>query len=380
MGEGLISPYKSFADSHLYLGLKVTKGQDFFYEGQDKSPRPYLHYPPGIGLTIWGMYHFLGYEGDLHLFVPQILPIVTHSLSFLLIFVLSLLLTHSLILAFLSLIIFTITPMSLYYGHVIEHMPISLPFILMALISYYSFLTKKQWKYIIATLISSALASFYCWTGFFILPALIIHQLIISRFHPIEKTKSFILLAIIQELAMSAFLLGQIYWADNFTFQAFSEGFSRRILGSTFENFTLLNLISVNWQFTRALFTHPLIFSGLIFLVDCLRKLIFQKKLPLSYQIAVISLFIGAAYVVVFPYNSVHEFAQFYLIPFFVLSPVLLLQEISSRYLKRKRVLFLAICLCLILLVFIDGKDTIYNHYTMNGEYPIETPLLEIFK
>lgn len=205
--EGLISPYKSFADSHLYLGLGVTKGQDFFYNGPNEKPRPYLHYPSGIGLTIYAMYHFLGYEGNTHLFIPQLLPLTTSSVSFFLVFLLSYLWTRSLSLSLIGVILFVLTPMSLYYGHIIEHQPISLPFILLSLLFYFYYLKEEKPQWMIATFLASLGASFYCWTGFFILPTLVVHQIILGRTKRLKLKRRFVLWAMIIWICTSVLLL-----------------------------------------------------------------------------------------------------------------------------------------------------------------------------
>lgn len=373
--EGSFSAFKSFADSHLYLGLQTTKGQDFYYNGPGQPPRPYDHYPGGVGVVVWLMFHLFGFEGDTHLFVPQLLPIFMHSISLFLVFLTAWFWTKSKVLSLASAIIFILLPISIYYAHVLERVQETLPFILLALLFYHFYLKKKKAIFVLGIFLSATLGSFFCWGGFFILPVIVGHQLITSGFRPNKKTKKFILLAILIEFLLTVLTLGQIYWADNFSFNSFYEAYSRRVLGCSevecWQKINIFDFLSINNHFLQTMFGPLIYFTGIIFIIKSSFSLIKRVKLSQASQLALLFFLIGAAYLIFFPYNTIyHEFSQFYLIPFFTFTPVLLLER-RLKALIKKHVFFVFLIIAGTLLVmFFMERGMIYKRYV----YPNTTP------
>lgn len=378
--EGGAAVVQSYADSHLYLGLPVTKGQNFIYNGPGKLPRPYLHTPPGEGLTIWAMYHFFGYEGNLTLLMPQLLPLITQTLSFILIAVIALIMTRSLVLSVFATLIFTLLPMSLYFGHVNEISMITLPFVLISLIAYFYYLQKPKLMYLILLLGASAFSTFYCWTGFFILPVIGAHQLIYSKFKPNKKQVLFIVNCFLWELLLIFLVFGQIYWADNFTFNTLKEGFDRRILGNTYPKVGVFEFLQIWLGYIKKWFTLPVSLTSLFFSIVIIARRILGRKIPLQIQIIFISFFIGLGPVMSMPYQTIgNEYWSFNLIPFFTLSIIMIFKYLYNKF-SKNRLYFYLIATAFIFVLFLSGKEVIYNYYTNGGKYVSEkSHFVEIF-
>jgi hypothetical protein len=380
VNEGSAAFAKSFAMSHLYLGLSVTKGQNFFYNGQEEAPRPYLHLPPGLGLTVWAMYHFLGYENELQLFMPLLLPLISQTLSFILIAIIAVIMTNSLLLSAYATLIFALLPISLYFGHIVETPVAALPFVLLSLIAYLYYLRKPQLRYQYLLLGASAFSAFYCWTGFFILPVIGVHQLIFSKFKPNKSQILFIISCFLWEFLLVFLIFGQIYWADNFSFNTLNEGFDRRVLGDTYTKVSLFEFIQICLNHIKNIFTLPISLTALFFSIINIKNRLSGKKLSINTQVIFVSLFIGLGPVLSFPYVAIgHEFWFFGLIPFFTLSTIMLFKYLYNKFSNNKRY-FYVIMAVFIFVIFLFGKKVIYNDYTSSGVYlPEKGYFIEIF-
>lgn len=372
LNEGSAAFTKSFAASHLYLGLSVTKGQSFFYNGPNEAPRPYLHQPPGLGLTVWIIEHFFGYQGELEQFWPLVLPLIPQTISFILIAAITIIMTGSLLLSVCATSIFTLIPISIYFGHITESMIVTLPFVLVSLISYLFYLKKGHLKYLFLLLGATTFSAFYCWTGLYILPVIVIHQLIIFRFKPNKDGLKFIFASVLWEFLLVFLIFGQIYWAGNFSFGALEEGGGRRILGDTYTKVDILEFMQICLTQIKSLYTLPICLSAIFFSLACLLKKLSGKKISINSQIVFISLFIGLGPVLSFPYITIyHGYWYFILIPFFILSAIIVLKYLYRR-LSNKKSVFYIIVVAFIFTIFLSGKALIYNYYTAGGKYPPE--------
>jgi hypothetical protein len=378
--EGSAAVIESFANSHLYLGLPVTKGQNFYYNGANEAPRPYLHTPPGLGLTVWAMYHFFGYEGSLTLLMPQLLPLIIQTLSFILIAIIAIITTGSLLFSIFTTLLFTLLPISLYLGRINETAVATLPFVLISLIVYYYYLRKPQLKYQYLLLVASTFSTFYCWTGFFILPVISIHQLIYSKFKPNKSQTLFIIKCFLWELLLVLLVFGQIYWADNFSFNTLKEGFNRRIMGYSYTKMGLFEFLQICLNRIKNLFTLPISLTALFFLLANIRNKLSGKKLSVNTQVILISLFIGLGPVLLTPYQTIdNEFWFFNLIPFFTFSTLMVFKYLYGKFSNYKWY-FYTIMVTFVFILLLSGKDLIYNYYTKNGKYlPEKGHFIEIF-
>ncbi len=381
INEGSAAVFESFANSHLYFGLSVTKGQNFYYNGTSVAPRPYLHLPPGMGLTIWAMYHFFGYENQLTLLMPQLLPLIAQTASFILIAIITIVITDSLLLSVFATSIFALLPISLYFGHIAETTVATLPFVLLSLIAYLYYLRKPKLRYLILLLGASAFSAFYCWTGLFILPVIGIHQFIYSRFKPNKSQILFIISCFLWELILIFSLFGQIYWADNLSFNTLKEGYGRRLLGDTYAKVNITEFIQICLNYIKNLFTLPISLTALFFSLVNVKNRLSGKKISINVQIIFISLFIGLGPVLSIPYVTIyHEFWFFGLIPFFILSTTMVLKYLYNKFSNNRRY-FYAIMMVFIFFVFLFGKGVIYNHYTNDQNYlPEKGHFMTIFK
>jgi 4-amino-4-deoxy-L-arabinose transferase-like glycosyltransferase len=384
--EGGAAAVGSFANSHLYLGLPVTKGQNFYYNGANEAPRPYLHTPPGPGLTIWAMYHFFGYEGSLTLLMPQLLPLIAQTISFILIAIIVLIMTNSLLLSVFATLIFTLLPMSIYFGHINEISMIASPFVLISLIAYLYYLRKPKLRYLILLLGASTLSAFYCWTGLFILPVMGVHQLIYSKFKPNKKQILFIIDCFLWELILIFLVFGQIYWADNFSFNTLKEGFDRRVMGNTSTKVGIVGFLQIYLNSINKWFTLPIFLTALFYSLLNIKNKLSGKILSINTQIIFVSLFIGLGPVLSIPYQTINvnhtianEYWSFNLIPFFILSTIMVFKYLYDKFLNKRKYVY-TIMAAFLFVVFLFGKDTIYNSYTKNGKYlPEKGHFIEIF-
>jgi len=227
---------------------------------------------------------------------------------------------------------------------------------------------------------ASAISAFYCWTGFFILPVIGIHQLIYSKFKPSKSQIAFIIKCFLWELLLVILVFGQIYWADNFSFHTLKEGVDRRIFGNTYVKVGLFEFLQICLNHIKNSFTLPVSLTALFFLLANLWKRLSGKKLSLNTQVIFVFLFIGLGPVLSSPYTSIgHEFWFFGLIPFFILSTMVVFKYLHVKFLKNQRY-FYAIMALFIFVIFLFGKEVIYNNYTKGGMHlPEKGHFVEIF-
>ena len=207
------------ARSHLLLGLQKTYGQDFFYEGLGKEPIPYLHHPPGVGISLAIILKFLNF-GDLDkpFWQERILPTFYHLGSYFLFFFLSLSFFKSLKAAFISLLIFVLVPMSLYYGRMVSHEPPTLFFLLLTTFLYLKYVEKKKNLFKYGFFLSLFFSCFYGWPGFYFIPVVLFLNFIDFRKKRF-KTDHFFWQLIFFEVLLLLIFFGQIFVANKFSFQ-----------------------------------------------------------------------------------------------------------------------------------------------------------------
>lgn len=378
--EGSAAFTKSFAASHLYLGLSVTKGQSFFYNGPNEAPRPYLHQPPGLGLAVWMMDHFFGYQGQLEQYWPLFFPLMFQTISFVFIAIITIVMTSSLFLSICATLIFTLLPISIYFGHVTESMIVTLPFVMISVTFYYYYLNKQKIKYLLLLIGATTVSAFFCWTGIYILPVMVVHMLIISKFKPDKKQFKFLAISTLWEVLIVFTLFGQIYWADNFSFNALKDGYDRRILGYTNTKVNIFEFIKICLHHIKEMYTWPVCITAIIFSLANILKKISYKKVSLECQIIFVSLFIGLGPIISLPYISTgHQFWFFCLIPFFLFSSIAVLKYLYKRFTGRL-IPFYIIASIYIFGVFLSGKNLIYGYYTNYGMYfPEKGHFVEVF-
>ncbi len=168
-----------FVKSHIYYGLRFTKGQDIFYETKE----PYKHHPPGLGLLLTATYTTFGFK-----------PVIARGLG--LIFYIGIMTISILLLKesfrknkrllLFYVLILSIIPISTVYGKHIPQLEGSIQVFLILFTAHFyikrirdNYVSdKKQTRIII---IGSVLASFYSEAGILFVVLLCANEIFIAK-------------------------------------------------------------------------------------------------------------------------------------------------------------------------------------------------------
>lgn len=368
------------ARSHIFLGLRKTFGQDFFYEGLGKEPIPYVHHPPGVGLNLAIILRFLNF-GDLDrpFWQERLLPTFYHVGSLLLIFFLSRNFFQSLKAAFISSVLFVLMPMSLYYGRMVSHEPPTLFFLLLTTFLFLKFRSEGRKIIKIGFFISLFFSCLYGWPGFYFIPVVLALDFVDYGKRRI-KTDKFFWQLVFYEIFLLFVFFGQIFVANQFSFRPTIELIKKKN-ALPYEGglpyFKIPWLILLGRRFF-SFFTPIVAIPGGIYLVYLTFKRVFRdkvEKLASWQRMSLIFFFISLVHVFVWRLGSNLPYWQIYFLPALILSSThifLSVEKILKSLIKSKIWSPALICLYYSLIFYIlirESQPLVWELYTKGGEF-----------
>ncbi|HEX8036754.1 MAG TPA: glycosyltransferase family 39 protein [Ktedonobacterales bacterium] len=336
--NGLV--FESAAINHIRYGLAFTKGQDYFDEstrlytysagtihptgvssdqqfqylltGQSR-PVLYGHHPPLLGLTVAGSLLVFGY----HFWSVRLVPITFTMLGLILFYSLMWLLFDP-VTASLSAVLFISFPITAYYGRNVAHESPTLCCALGVALCYVLWRRSQRTRWLVAMAACMALGMAYGWPMLFcalILPAL--DWLAIRRVH-------WGLVAATVGAGTLIFLvvIAQISWASGWSLNALEDAFLLRSATVTPRE---AYAVSIPWPIT--ILVRNAIDFGLwtLLLLPALWRFFVARVRTegFSMRLQFIALFglVGLTHILVFHVGAaVHDYWQFYLIPYYAAS------------------------------------------------------------
>ena len=333
--NGLV--FESAAINHIRFGLGFTKGQDFFDASVNPpvitpssihpqgvsdarefqylltgpaQPELYGHHPPLLALTVAGSLLLFGY----HFWVVRLVPIVFTLAALLLFYLLMTLLFDRRVAAFASLLFITF-PITAYYGRDVAHEAPTMACEMGMALCYLLWRRSGRDAWLAGVAISVALGGAYGWPMFFFGWILLtLHTLAVRRF----QWRLALVTAGLATL-MFALVILQIDWANNWSLAALKAIFLERTASYGAGSGIIQAYLWLKWIMHHNLlnfgpWTWLALPAALVFL-----WLRFRRE-GLSPRIQLIALFGlgGLAHILVFRDGAyVHDYWQFYLIPFY---------------------------------------------------------------
>lgn len=313
--------FSGVARVHVEKGLGFTRGQDWIYNSdnpyewrgpQPDEARPYGHHPPGLGLTLAGVFGLFGQSRA----AARTATIVSHLATLLLLMLAAGRWTRGSPAAVaLTGLLVALVPMSGFFGRNVSHEAWVLPWLLLATIVYVRRIeraddgTPAEDAGICAFI---AIGALYDWPGFY-LPAILVFSEILRR-RPFSRLNRAL---VATTVGIAALVIGHIAWAAPDGIHLLRSGAEKRVDPSVL-GFTRKDWLQRVWDFTTQTYTRQVVWAALAaaaawLLAAAGRR--FRGVGPAGVFVAIWALF-GAIHVVAFPGGSwVHPYWMFYWMP-----------------------------------------------------------------
>lgn len=262
------------------------------------------------------------------------------------------------------------TPMFNYFGKAINHEPLVLLFVLMAVYSFFSWITTQKKQWFIWFLVSAFLTGISGWHGYLLYPflTLVAAVKVKNKFFRSLWALGILLLTFLAHQLHTVLITGQ------FNFELFSQFLIRigvsqqdpiqaQIINFSYPKFLLQETRWLTIYYTRFL----LVCTGLWGLAFGLRRLK-KQKISLSEVIILTLLAFGASVPLLFGQQAfIHDYLNFYLAPFLTLAAAAFIISLQKIFPK-------AIVIILGLLVttgiFLERKSYLSVLQAGNGAQP----------
>ena len=305
--------HATFARSHLDRGLRVTRGQNYFYNPSLETGSVYAHHPPAPALTLAVVYRLTGRDGPA---VTRITAVLFHVLATWLFYGFARRLFARDQEVVLATALFMVVPESTFFGRMMNHEVLVLPAVILMVRGYWESLqgewTTPRWTTaLVAGAVSATLAG---WAGFFAIGACAAHagwDLLVRR-----NRRALAALIVLSTIGPVLFALdiAHVVWV-----LGGDVAYLREVLESRMGSGTpygvgpwFWRVVELHWRYfgvTSLCAVAALGYRGLRTLRDIA---------PTDPAVDVGSIFLlaGAAYVVVFNLGAVqHDYWQFFLLP-----------------------------------------------------------------
>lgn len=378
--------FESIAITQIRYGLGFTKGQDFYdptvnppQYGADgigplgidpatqfqyflsgpTHPVIYGHHPPLLGLTVAASFLIFGY----HYWSERLVPIV-YTLGALVIFYLLMNLLFDPLIATFSAALFAVFPITAYYGRDVAHEAPTLFWILGMMLCYALWTRTTRRRWLVALAVCVCVGAYYGWPMIYFAGILFAVETLRSR----RLHLGFLAATVGAALAMFALIVYQIYIAAGDSLWTLQAVAFTRSGGSVTGSDTLLGWLGHVMDSNRGDFgvwtwvAAPLAIG---FLIAQGRRERLSPRLVVIIALALgglahIAIWREAAYI--------HEYWQFYLIPFYAAAigwaGVALARRASN--LRGQEVAIVVALACVALLL---NAPLIYNLYAGGMPY-----------
>jgi hypothetical protein len=336
--------HATFARSHLQLGLAVTRGQNYFYSPATGVGGFYPNHPPGPGLILAVWYGITGHDGPA---VTRWIAIAFHVLGTWLFYGLARRVLARRWEVALALLLYVALPESAFFGRMLNHEVLVLPFALLLVRGYWESV-HGAWsrRQCMAAMALGALgATFTGWAGFFAIGACGLHagwEAFVRR-NP-RAISPFVLLGA-GGAVLFALIVAQLLWALGGDVAYLRALLVSRAASGEDRVYAqwLGRILELHWRYFGL--------ASLAGLVAIVVRAVRRKSgaaIDPAQEVALIFLVAGGGYVGTFLFNATkHDYWQFLVLPASALGIVLLVRSVraatESRHIVRRAVLGLVI-------------------------------------
>jgi len=343
--------YSKVARNYIRYGYIKTKlGQVTNSDYQSPDSFGYItHYPPLLPIFISFSFKIFGQTEAAARLV---------TIFFSLVLVISIYLLgkeiHSKLLGIFAALSVVLTPLFLYFGKLPVHDTIVPAISTFGFWAYVKFIKERKRKYIALLVLSLVIGGLVNWSAFYLVAALVFHQLISKYPKKVRKT---IFTLIPLSIIIFAIFVVHIHFLGVKTASIYSNLIERinPYLTSDLYGFTLFKYVKQELLFLRVYYTMPVFLGAVVFPLLFLYKLI--KKQLVFAQSIISALFVyGILQLIVFEQLSfIHDYMIYYLLPYMILSFSYILIIFIHKF--RKSIIYPLILIALVLYIFFDKLD-----------------------
>lgn len=358
--------HATFARSHLQLGLPTTKGQDVYYAPETAETILYGHHPSGPGLLLAGVMKVTG--GDSPALVRAVA--ISFHLAALVLFYLLVERLAGARTALLAALLFAILPMGAFYGRMLNHEILVMPFAILLVWQYLDFLRDERDSSLLRFVLATVAGAAFGWVIFFVGAACLLHSAIRWRRGEKRARLFFIAGSLAGAFVFALFVL-HITWAAGGEIGELRRIFIKRI-GAGGE-YGPVEWITKMIGFHRRHFTA----TGTVASIWLLWSAVSKKttdgsalRQPTAEVAAAIFLVGGLVYAIVFNWGAwQHHYWQYPMLPGVAIATALALRSLIvwSKASKIRR----AIVAFIVLEILLTSTVTLYKRHTRPDDYVI---------
>jgi 4-amino-4-deoxy-L-arabinose transferase-like glycosyltransferase len=353
--------HAAFGRAHIRAGLAVTKGHDALVNRKNGRVEFYAHHPPGCGLVLGGVFAVTGRDG------PEVVRGVAIAAT---LFTLGLLWwivrreagpETALVAAFA----FAVLPQAAFYGRMVNHEVLALPFIVLLVDRYFALARGGGKKTGIGLALAATAGAFSAWATFFALVACAIHAAVsLRRKETYPGTGRAIALVLALGAVLLAVDLAHIAWVRGGNLTELAATFSSRVgADQSYGPFEWAHkMLGFSRRLATASGTIALIWLG----VRAIRALLGKIQLRRVEEIAAVFLLGGLGYLVVFNWPAwQHHYWQFPLLPAVIIALALAVTTIAERARQGpRRAAFRVLLVFVIVEVIAASSVALYKRHT----------------
>jgi 4-amino-4-deoxy-L-arabinose transferase-like glycosyltransferase len=361
--------HATFGRAHVEAGFGVTRAHDAFVNRNNGRVHFYAHHPPGCGLVLGAVFAVTG--NDRPLVVRGVA--ITATLS-------TLILLWWLVrreagpeTALVAALVFAILPQAAFYGRMVNHEVLALPFIVLLVDRYFVFARGGSSKAGIGLALAATAGALFAWVTFFALAACALHAAVsLKRREKYPSAGHALVTVIVLGGSLLAANLAHIALVRGGDLSELTAIFTRRIgAGQPYGPFEWAHKML---GFSRRLATASGTIAAIWLGIRASRALLGKTVLRPVEEIAAVFLGSGLGYLVVFNWGAwQHHYWQFPLLPAVAIALSLVATTIAAKARSGpKRMAWRLLLGFMILEVIVASSAALYKRHTTPEDRVIE--------
>ena len=353
--------HAAFGRAHAEAGLGVTKGHDAYVNRKNHKVHFYAHHPPGCGLVLGGVFAVAGSDR------PEVVRGVAISATLATLALLWWVVRRetgpepALVAAFA----FAVIPQAVFYGRMVNHEVLALPFIVLLVDRYFALARGGGAWTALGLGLAATAGALFAWATFFALAACAIHAAIsLRRRGAFPDSGRALAIALFLGAVLFTIDLAHIAWVRGGDLSNLAAIFSSRVGAD--QSYGLFDWAHKMLGFSRRLATASGTIAVIWLAVRTARALLGKISLRPVEEIAAVFLGAGLGYVVVFNWGAwQHHYWQFPLLPAVVIALAVAVTAIAKNAREGPRRVAYRVLLGLIILEVITASSgALYKRHT----------------
>jgi len=362
--------HATFARSHLKVGLRVTRAQNYYVNPQNGFGYFYPNHPPGPGLVLALAYGITGHDGPT---ITRLVAISFHVLGTWLFYGLLRRVFRRRWELVLAMFIYVVLPESAFFGRMMNHEVMALPAAILLVRGYWESV-HGSWsrRRAMAAIVTGALWGVISgWAGFFAIAACGAHAAWEVLVRKNSRAIPSLAVLVAAPVVLFALAIGQLLWVlgGNVEYLRTLLG-SRMAGGNTGPLAWIGRILELHWRYFGLTSATALV----AFVYRALRPKSEGSRDP-AQEVGLIFLMTGAGYVAAFAHNAtLHDYWQFLLLPASAIGIVLLLRPlIDATSFATRPVLRRALLALVVFDLFVVCTVTLVQRHVKREGYCLQT-------